>query len=81
MSKLWFFYDLGENAFVDINIIADNGKKTKLLKNALPPGENMTEVVQVPADMQNVNGYTFEISGKGDFRLRAMERVDRTNPR
>ena len=81
LSKLWFFYDLSENAYVDINIIADNGKKTKLLKNALPPGENMTEVVQVPADMQNVNGYTFEISGKGDFRLRAMERVDRTNPR
>ena len=81
LSKLWFFYDLSENAYVDINIIADNGKKTKLLKNALPTGENMTEVVQVPADMQNVNGYTFEISGKGDFRLRAMERVDRTNPR
>lgn len=41
----------------------------------------MTEVIQVPNDMQNVNSYTFEISGEGDFRLRAMERVDRTNPR
>ena len=41
----------------------------------------MTKVVQIPNEMQNVNSYTFEISGAGDFRLRSMEREDRTNPR
>ena len=81
LSKIWFFYDLAEGGKVDIKILADNGKKVHLIENALLPGQNMTEVIQVPNDMQNVNSYTFEISGLGDFRLRAMERVDRTNPR
>ena len=81
LSKMWFFYDLAESGNVDINIIGDNGKKTHLIENALPVGKNMTKVVQIPNEMQNVNSYTFEISGKGDFRLRAMERVDRTNSR
>lgn len=81
LSKIWFFYDLAEGGKVDIKILADNGKKVHLIENALPTGNNMTEVIQVPNDMQNVNSYTFEISGLGDFRLRAMERVDRTNPR
>lgn len=81
LSKVWFFYDLAEDANVDIKIIADNGKKEHLIQNALKPGKNMTENIIVPNNMQNVNSYTFEISGKGDFRLRAMERVDRTNPK
>ena len=81
LSKLWLFYDLAESGNVNINIIGDNGKKTHLIENALPVGQNMTKVVQIPNEMQNVNSYTFEISGKGDFRLRAMEREDRTNPR
>ena len=81
LSKLWFFYDLDDKASVNIRILTDNGKKTKLIENALVPGKNMTKEVIIPADMQNVNSYTFEIFGKGDFRLRAMERVDRTNPR
>lgn len=81
LSKLWFFYDLADNAKVSIRILADNGKKTKLIENVLTPGENMTKDVIIPADMQNANSYTFEIFGEGDFRLRAMERVDRTNPR
>lgn len=81
LSKLWFFYDLSENGNVDIKILADNGKKEYLIKNALPTGQNMTKVVQIPNEMQNVNSYTFEISGTGDFRLRSMEREDRTNPR
>ena len=81
LSKLWFFYDLADNGHVDIKILGDNGKKEHLIENALKPGQNMTEVVLIPNDMQNVNSYTFEISGEGDFRLRAMERVDRTNPR
>lgn len=81
LSKIWFFYDLAENSKVDIKILADNGKKVHLIENALKPGNNMTEAILVPNDMQNVNSYTFEIRGYGDFRLRAMERVDRTNPR
>ena len=81
LSKLWFFYDLADNGHVDIKILGDNGKKEHLIENALKPGQNMTEVVLIPNDMQNVNSYTFEISGEGDFRLRAMEREDRTNPR
>ena len=81
LSKLWFFYDLADNGHVDIKILGENGKKEHLIENALKPGQNMTEVVLIPNDMQNVNSYTFEISGEGDFRLRAMEREDRTNPR
>lgn len=81
LTKIWFFYDLEDSGKVDIKILADNGKKEHLIKNALKPGENMTEVIQVPNDMQNVNSYTFEILGQGNFRLRAMERVDRTNLR
>lgn len=81
LSKLWFFYDLEDDGEVDIKIIVDNGKKEYTVKNALKPGENMTEVILVPNDMQQAHGYTFEISGHGDFRLRAMERIDRTNPR
>lgn len=81
LSKLWFFYDLAESGNVDIKILVDNGKKEHLIKNALPTGQNMTKVVLIPNEMQNVNSYTFEISGVGDFRLRAMEREDRTNPR
>lgn len=81
LSKIWFFYDLEDEGEVNIKILADNGKKEYLIENALNPGNNMTEVILVPNDMQNVNSYTFEISGYGDFRLRAMERVDRTNPR
>lgn len=81
LSKLWFFYDLENEGEVDIKIIVDNGKKEYMIKNALKPGQNMTEVILVPNNMQQANGYTFEISGHGDFRLRAMERIDRTNPR
>lgn len=81
LTKIWFFYDLEDGGQVDIKILADNGKKEHLIANALKPGQNMTEVILVPNDMQQANGYTFEISGYGDFRLRAMERVDRTNPR
>ena len=81
LSKLWFFYDLEKSGKVDIKILADNGKKEYKVENALTPGENMTEVILVPNNMQQANSYTFEISGHGDFRLRAMERIDRTNPR
>lgn len=81
LSKLWFFYDLDIKGKVDLKIIADNGKKVKVIQNALVPGKNMTKEIIIPSDMQNVHSYTFEISGLGDFRLRAMERVDRTNTR
>ena len=81
LTKIWFFYDLDKNGKVDIKVLADNGKKEFLIENALPTGSNMTEVIQVPNDMQQAHSYTFEISGEGDFRLRAMERIDRTNTR
>ena len=81
LSKIWFFYDLENGGQVNIKILADNGKKEYLVENALQAGQNMTEVLLVPNDMQQAHSYTFEISGYGNFRLRAMERVDRTNPR
>ena len=43
--------------------------------------KDKTECVLIPNDMQDVNSYTFEISGKGDFTLYAMERIDRTHLR
>lgn len=78
LSQLWFNYDLdGE---VSIRIITNEGK-VKEINNALPAGTNKTEVVLIPNDMQNVDSYTFEIYGKGDLTIYAMERVDRTHPR
>ncbi len=77
LSKLWFNYDLAENATVNINIITDTGKKN-VKANALRCGKNVTESVLIPNDMQNANSYTFEIYGYGDIRIKAMERVDRT---
>ena len=81
LSKIWFFYDLEDEGEVNIKILVDDGKREYTINNALEAGKNMTKVILVPNDMQEANGYTFEISGYGDFRLRAMERVDRTNPR
>ena len=80
LSALWFNYDLAENAEVNIKVITDSNK-TYEKKKALSPGKNKTECVLIPNDMQNVNSYTFEISGKGDFTLYAMERIDRTHLR
>lgn len=78
LSQLWFNYDLdGE---VDIKIITHDGKE-KEIKNALPEGKNKTECVLIPNDIQSVDSYTFEIYGKGDITIYAMERVDRTNTR
>ena len=78
LTQLWFNYDLvGE---VNVKIITDNGR-TKEIINALPEGTNKTECVLIPNDMQSVDSYTFEIYGKGDITIYAMERVDRTNTR
>ncbi len=78
LSQIWFNYDLdGE---VNIRIITDTGKKKELL-NILPKGKNRTECILIPNDMQSVMSYTFEIYGKGDITIYAMERIDRTNVR
>lgn len=78
LSQLWFNYDL--DGTVNIKIITNDGK-TKEIKNALPKGNNRTECVLIPNDMQNVDSYTFEIYGEGDITIYAMERIDRTHPR
>ena len=65
---------------VNIKIITHDGK-TKEIKDALPEGTNRTECILIPNDMQNTDSYTFEIYGKGDITIYAMERVDRTNTR
>ena len=80
LTQLWFNYDLEESAEVNIRIITHDSK-TKEIKNALPTGTNMTECILVPNDMQNTDSYTFEIYGKGDITIYAIERVDRTNTR
>lgn len=78
LTALWFNYDLdGE---VNIKIITHDGK-TKEIVNALPEGSNRTECVLIPNDMQSVDSYTFEIYGRGDITIYAMERIDRTNTR
>lgn len=78
LSSIWFHYDLdGE---VHLRMMIDDGKvMTKY--DVLPKGKNRTECVLIPNEMQNVNGYTFEIFGKGDFCVYAMERKDRTHLR
>lgn len=78
LSQLWFNYDL--DGTVNIKVITNDGK-TKEIKNALPKGNNRTECVLIPNDMQNVDSYTFEIYGEGDITIYAMERIDRTHPR
>lgn len=80
LSKLWFNYDLDSKASVNIKIMTDTGKEY-IIQNALKKGINKTECVLIPNDMQNANSYTFEIYGYGDIRIKAMERVDRTNSR
>ena len=78
LTQLWFNYDLdGE---VTVKIITHDGR-TKEILNALPEGTNKTECILVPNDMQDTDSYTFEIYGKGDITIYAMERVDRTNTR
>lgn len=80
LSKLWFNYDLANNADVNIKMITDTGKE-HVIKKALTPGTNKTECVLIPNNMQDANSYTFEIYGNGDIRIKAMERVDRTTAR
>lgn len=78
LSVLWFNYDL--NGVVNIKITTDDGKEC-IKENILPKGNNLTKEILIPNDMQNVNSYTFEIYGTGDFTIYAMERVDRTHTR
>lgn len=80
LSKLWFNYDLANNAIVNIKIVTDTGKEY-VKENALKSGRNLTECILIPNDMQDVNSYTLEIYGYGDIRIKAMERVDRTTTR
>ena len=50
-------------------------------ENVLPTGQNKTECVLIPNELQDVNSYTFEIYGTGDITIYGMERVDRTHTR
>lgn len=78
LSELWFNYDL--NGTVNIKVITNDGREY-IKENALSNGINKTECVLVPANMQNVDSYTFEIYGEGDITIYAMERKYRTKVR
>ena len=78
LSEMWFNYDL--NGTVNLIITTDDGKSVTK-ENILPKGTNKTECVLIPNELQNVNSYTFEIYGTGDFTLYGMERIDRTHLR
>ncbi len=78
LSKLWFNYDL--DGTVNLKITTDDGK-TLIKENVLPQGQNMTECILVPNNMQNVNSYVFEIYGEGNITIYGMEREDRTHNR
>lgn len=78
LSEVWFNYDL--DGVVNLTITTDDGKSiTK--ENILEEGTNKTQCVLIPNNLQNVNSYTFEIYGSGDFTLYGMERKDRTHTR
>ena len=78
LSQIWFNYDL--NGIVNLIITTDDGKSVTK-ENILTNGQNKTECVLIPNELQNVNSYTFEIYGTGDFTLYGMERIDRTHIR
>lgn len=78
LSSLWLNYDL--DGYVDIIIDTDNGKRFSKIK-ALPEGKNLTQRILIPNDMQNAYSYTFSFAGKGNFKIYAMEREDRTHNR
>lgn len=78
LSQLWFNYDL--DGTVNLKIITDTGD-ILLKENVFPKGTNKTECILIPNEFQNVNSYTFEIYGTGDFTLYAMERKDRIHLR
>lgn len=78
LSALWFNYDL--EGTMNLKIITDDGKEF-VKENVLPEGNNRTECVLIPNDMQNANSYVFEIYGKGNIKIYGMERIDRTHNR
>ena len=78
MSKVWFNYDL--DGVVNIKITTDDGK-TLVKEKVLPEGNNKTECILIPNDMQNKNSYVFEIYGQGYIKIYGMEREDRTHNR
>lgn len=78
LSALWFNYDL--EGTTNLKIITDDGKEF-VKENVLPEGNNRTECVLIPNDMQNANSYVFEIYGKGNIKIYGMERIDRTHNR
>lgn len=78
LSGLWFNYDL--DGTVNLKITTDDGKEC-IKENILPEGINKTEHVLIPNNMQNVNGYVFEIYGEGNIVIYGMERIDRTHTR
>lgn len=78
LSELWFNYDL--DGIVNIKVITNDGKEY-VKENALPIGNNKTECILIPNDMQNVDSYTFEIYGIGDISIYGMERKYRIKVR
>ena len=78
LSKVWFNYDL--DGVVNIKITTDDGK-TLVKEKVLPEGNNKTECILIPNDMQNKNSYVFEIYGQGYIKIYGMEREDRTHNR
>lgn len=78
LSAIWFNYDL--DGTVNLKIITDDGKEV-IKENILPKGNNKTECVLIPNNMQNVNSYVFELYGLGNMTIYGMERIDRTNIR
>ena len=78
LSELWFNYDL--DGIVNIKVITNDGKEY-VKENALPIGNNKTECILIPNNMQNVDSYTFEIYGTGDISIYGMERKYRTKVR
>lgn len=78
LSAIWFNYDL--DGVVNLKIITDDGREV-IKENILPKGNNRTECVLIPNNMQNVNSYTFELYGNGDITIYGMERIDRTHTR
>lgn len=78
LSAVWFNYDLDGTA--NLKITSDDGKEL-IKENVLANGNNLTQCILIPNDMQNKNSYVFEIYGQGYIKIYGMEREDRTHNR
>lgn len=78
LSSIWINYDLDGTA--NFKVTTDDGN-TLVKENILKNGTNLTECILIPNNMQNKNGYVFEIYGTGNIKIYGMEREDRTHNR